>query len=261
MAEGYFNDGTVNVEIGEHVFVMPSIPRRNIILEPHGDPATVLDSGGGILDLEVAGQRVRDNLGDAERYIYELLLGLAESDPGDLAHEDNRGHRSVMGDSVCIGGQGEVRGSKFADMRFDFLSPEKSSEPAWGVVPATPGVYPGTSTLRNYAVGGVSLGTGGELRIEMTRSWPMREIPRARGARTSVPARGAVMRFSVSAATIAGTSNLALTLENLARSIGPGLVNLTGNGNTYADVVLENARPGHTDRKFTTVEFEFLKQI
>jgi len=261
MGAGYFNDGTVDVEIGEHVFMTASIPRRNVVLEPHDDPAVVLDSGGGILDLEVAGQRVRDNLGDAERYIYELLLGLAVSDPGDLAHEDNRGHRSVFGDSVCLGGQGEVRGSRFADMRFDFLSPEKSSEPAWGVVPATPGVYPGTSTLRNYAVGGVSLGTGGEMRIEMARSWPLREIPRARGARTSLPPRGAVMRFTVSAAAIAGTSNLAAYVEVLVRSIGPGPVDLTANGNTYHDVVLENVRPGHTDRKFTTVEFEFLKQI
>jgi hypothetical protein len=69
------------------------------------------------------------------------------------------------------------------------------------------------------------------------------------------------MRFTVSAAAIAGTSNLAGYVEALVRSIGPGPVDLTGNGNTYSDVVLANARPGHTDRKFTMVEFEFLKQV
>ncbi len=261
MAEGYFNDGTVNIELGEHVFVTPTGGRRNVVLEPHDAAAVVLASGGGTLDLEVVGQRVRDNLGDAEAYIYNIFLALATSDAGDLAHEDNRGHRSVFGDSICVSGTGEVRAFEFADMRLDFQSPEKSSEPAWGAVPAAPGVYPGTSTLQDYAAGGVSLGTGGLMRIEMYRAWPLREIPRARGARTSVPPRGAVMRFIVIAATVAGTANLAADLETLMRTIGPGQVDLTANGNTFEDVVLEGMRPRHTDRKQTMVEFEFIQQI
>jgi len=261
VAEGYFNDGTVNVELGEHVFVTPTGARRNVALEPHDDPAVVLDSGGGTFELQVTGQRVRDNLGDAERYIYQLLLALATSEPGDLAHENNRGYRSVFGDSACVSGEGDVQGSRFADMRFDFASPEKSSEPAWGAVPATPGIYAGTSTLRNYAAGGVSLGTGGEMRTEMYRAWPLREIPRARGSRTSVPPRGAVMKFLVRTAWPETTVNLARDLEDLMRTIGPRQVDLTANGNTYEDVVLAAMRPGHTDRKFTMVEFELLQQL
>ena len=261
MAEGYFDDGTVNVELGEHVFVTPTGARRNVVLEPHDDPAVVLDSGGGAFDLEVTGQRVRDNLGDAERYIYELLLALATSEPGDLAHENNRGYRSVFGDSVCVSGEGEVRAFSFADMKLDFRCPEKSSEPAWGAVPATPGTYAGTATLQDYAAGGINLGTGGEMRIEMYRSWSLREVPRARGARTSVPPRGAVMRFLVRTAWEEGVTNLAVLLENLMRTIGPRQVDLTANGNTYEDVVLDGMRPGHTDRKFTTVEFELTQQI
>ena len=261
MADGYFNDGTVNIELGEHVFVTPFGRRRNVILELHDDPASVLASGGGALELDVRAQRVRDNLGDAERYIYEYLHSLATSDPGDLGHEDNRGHHSVFGDSVCVGAEGVVSANQFADMRLAFESPEKSSEPAWGSVPAAPATYAGTSTLQDYAAGGVNLGVGGLMGIEMQRSWPLREIPRARGARTTMPPRGAAMRFIVTAARVAGTANLAADLEGLMRSIGPGKMDLTGNGNTFEDVLLQAMRPAHTDHKHTMVEFVFVKQI
>ena len=261
MADGYFNDGTVNIELGEHVFVTPFGRRRNLILEPHDDSASVLASGGGVLGLEVTAQRVRSNLGDAERYVYEHLHSLATSDPGDLGHEDNRGHRSVFGDSVCVSAVGEVRACRFADVSLDFVSAEKSSEPAWGSVPAAPATYAGTSTLQDYAAGGVNLGVGGLMRIEMHRAWPLREVPRARGARTTVPPRGAVMRFIVTAAWVAGIANLAADIEGLMRSIGPGEIDLTGNGNTFGNVLLEAMRPRHTDLKHTMVEFEFVKEI
>ena len=261
MGEGYFRDGTVNVELGEHVFVTPLARRRNVVLEPHDRAAVVLDSGGGILELEVTGQRVREDLGDAERYIYEILADLAASDPGDLGHEDNRGHRSVFGDSVCTSAVGEVHAYRFADMRLTFGSPEKSSEPAWSSVPSAPAAYAGTTTQQDYQAGGVSLGVGGAMRIEMHRSWPLREVPRARGARTTVPPRGAVVRLFVEAASVADTVNLAADLENLVRQIGPRRVDLTGNGNTFEDVALESVTPRHTDRKHTMVQFEFLKEI
>ena len=61
MAEGYFNDGTVNIELGAHVFALPAGARRNLTLEAPSQPAAVLDSGGGVLSLEVTGQRARAN--------------------------------------------------------------------------------------------------------------------------------------------------------------------------------------------------------
>jgi len=261
MAAGYFNDGTLDVELGAHVFVSPRARRRNLRLKPYDRAATVLDSGGGVLEMKVTGQRLRANLGDGERYIYETLYALATSSPGDLAFEDNRAHRHVFGDSVCIGGSGQVLAFRFADMRLDFACPEKSSEPAFGAVPAAPAAYPGTTNAQDYTAGGVDLGQAGVMRIEMQRSVSLRELPRARGARTSVPPSGALIRFLVETERIAATENLATDLEDLARAIGPGPVTLTANGNAYGGVVLEGIRPRHTDRKHTVVECELVQDI
>ena len=261
MAEGYFNDGTVNIELGEHVFATPLGNRRNVVLEPHDAAAVVLDSGGGMLDIEVTGQRVRDNLGDAEAYIYNLFLALATSEPGYLGCEDNRGYRYVFRDAVCVSARGEVQAFKMADMDLRFACAESPELPAWGAVPASPATYPGTSTLQDYAMGGRSLGTGGSMRIEMSRAWPVREVPRARGARTSIPPRGAVMRFVVFAATLGDADPLLFAIRRATQRLGPRAADLTANGNTFADVVLEGTRPRHTDRKQTMVEFEFIQQI
>jgi hypothetical protein len=266
---GYFNDGTVNVEIGEHAFATPAASRRSRSLDVAGRPSTVLDDGGGMLTLQVTGQRLRANLGDAEKYIYDLLVSLAGSTPGVLGCEDQLGHRAAFSQAVCIAGSGEVQAFKFADLRLEVLSPEKQAEPAWGAIPAAPGTYPGTSTLLDYSVsgadgaGGIALGTHPSgMRIEMARQYPLREIPRARGARSRGPSRGAVIRLTVSSHAVASGIHLARYLEDLARSAGGGRpVDLTGNGNTYEDVVLESLKPKHTDFRATTFEAEFLKQL
>jgi len=262
MAAGYFDDGTVHIELGAHVFALGETKRRVLTLKPHGAAASVLPSGGGIIDLTVSAQRLRANLGDAERYIYEHLHALATSDAGEVGFEDNRGQRHVYGDAVCVGGQGEVRGWRFADMTLDFECPEKSSEPAWGGVPAAVGTYAGTGNLQDYRAGGVSLGDAGSMRIEMQRDWTLRELPRARGARTSAPWRGAVMRFIVTVLRIAGAAEaLATDVEDLVRSIGPGEVDLVANGNLYEGVVLVGARPRQTDAKYTELELEFEQDV
>ncbi len=260
MAQGYFDDGTINLELGYHVFALPAASRRIVMLDPHSAPATILDSGGGILDLEVSGSRVRESMGDAERYIYEMLFALSESGPGDLAFEDNRGHQHVFGDAVCTGAVGEVRAFTYADIRFRFACPEKSAEPAWIGVPATPAAYAGTDTLQDYEADGISLGVGGVMQIELVRSHPLRQIPRARGARASIPESGAVIRFVVKTARVADTENLATDLEDLARSIS-GVVSLTGNGNTFSGVLLEQMQPRHTDWKHTMLESTFIKNL
>ena len=48
---GYFNDGTVNVELGAHVFATPGAVRPSVVLDTHCAPSAVLDSGGGALEL------------------------------------------------------------------------------------------------------------------------------------------------------------------------------------------------------------------
>jgi hypothetical protein len=162
---------------------------------------------------------------------------------------------------VCIGAVGEVRAFRFVEVELDFQCPEAPDGPAWGTVPAPPAQWPGTSTSQDYAAGGVALGVGGTMRIEMARRFPVRPLPRARGARACGPPSGAHVRFIVTAHLLAGGDNLAAALQELERSIGPGPVDLTANGNTYADVLLESVRPKHGDRAHTSFEAEFLQQI
>ena len=267
MAGGYFNDGLVSVEIGEHAFATPGAARRNLILDPHGQAATVHDSGGGMISLDVTGQRLRENLGDAERYAYDLFLALAGTDPGDLGVEDQLGHRATFAQAVCTGAAADVQAFRMADMRFEFLTPEKAAEPAWLAIPAAPATYPGTDTLLDYGVrgadgGGVALGTHpAGMGIEMARNYPLREIPRARGSRSRGPERGATMRFIVASHAVASGLALARYLEDLARQIGPRPVDLTANGNTFADVVLERLTPDHTDRRATRFTVELIQQL
>jgi hypothetical protein len=258
---GYFTDGTIDIELGAHVFAMPDVGRLNLVQSPAGAPAVVLDAGGGVLEVRVTGQRLRENLGDAERYLYERLCALATSDPGTLGCEDQAGHRATFGDSVCVSATGRVHGFRFCDTRMDFVSPEKSAEPGWGSIPEPPDTYSGTDTLQDYAAGGVTLGLGVGLRVEMQRQHPLRRVPRARGSRARGPASGAVLRLIVTAHLLERTANLAAALEDLARQIGPAPVVLTENGNTFEDVMLESVKPDHTDLNHTAVEIEFIQQL
>lgn len=274
MAGGYFNDGAgVNVELGEHVFVTPRVViRRNVLLAPHAAPAELLPSGGGSAELQVTGQRLRANMGDAERYVVELFEALAESEPGELGYEDNRGHCCRYPDAVCVGAVGTVEAFRFVEMQLEFVSPEveapstttttEGGECGCGALPATPATYAGTDTLQDYAAGGVQIGTHPtSLRIEMMRAYPLREIPRARGAREGAPPRGAHLRLIVRGDVVVAPQNLSNRLANLARDIGPGAVNLTGNGNTFGGCVLESLRAGHTDERHTTVEATFIREV
>lgn len=261
MAEGFFQDDTIHIELGQHVFATPGAGRRNVMLDPHDAGAALLSSGGGVLDMTLTGQRARANLGDAERYIYERLYSLATSDPGTLGFEDNRGHRCTFSDAVITGASGEVHGLSFAAIEMDWIAPETSGEPAWAGVPSAPATYPGTSTAQDYQAGGVSMGVGGLMRMAMSRQASLRDIPRCRGARASVPHRGAHLRFIVTASFVADSNNLADDLRDRVRQIGPGPVDLTGNGNTFSGVFLQTVRPRHTDVKHTMVEWEFLKEV
>lgn len=133
-------------------------------------------------------------------------------------------------------------------------------------IPSAPGVYPGTTTNQDYraggpAPGGVALGVGGQMRIALERSASLREVPRCRGARATVPWRGPRIRFIVTAHVVADDAYLARAVADLVRRIGPRPVDLTGNGNTFRSCVLDSARVSHTDAKHTQVVFEFLKEV
>jgi len=259
---GYFSDGAVNVELGAHVFATPGGTRSAVRLAPHSLPAAVLASGGGVQDLEVTGQRLRANMGDAERYAYELLAALAGSGAGTLGVEDAYGRQSAFAEAVCLGAVAEVHAFMFVDVRLDFAAPERSSAASYGSPPATPGTYGGTSTLQDYEAGGVPLGDHPvAMRIELVRAFPLRQVPRARGARAVGPTSGAMIRFVVGAHVHRPTANLAGEIEALTRSIGPGKVALTGNGNTFSGVLLDSVRPAHTDLHHTALELTFVQEL
>jgi hypothetical protein len=271
MAGGYFSDGVIERELGAHVFATPATARRTLGLDPAGTPAVLLDSGGGVLELSVTGQRVRQNLGDAERYIHDLLSALAASGPGELGFEDESERCWRIEGAVCVGAVGRVRAFRFADMQFEFWASEHAAPgtttttqagSGCGALPDPPGTYEGTGTLQDYSAGGVVLGTHpAGLHVEMMRQWPPREIPRARGARATVPPRGAHVRLTVSAHALTPEGGLSDYLRNLAAEIGPGAVELTANGNAYSEVLLERLRPEHTDACHTAFTAEFLQQL
>ena len=145
-----------------------------------------------------------------------MLRALAASGPGTLGVEDDLGRRAAFAAERLHGAVAQVRAFRFVEVRLDFSCPEAPADAAWGAIPAAPGAYAGTSTAQDYAAGGVALGVGGTMRIEMSRQFPVRPLPRARGARACGPQSGAHLRLIVSAHLLAAADNLAAALQDLA---------------------------------------------
>ncbi len=266
MAGGYFTDGVTSIEIGAHVFATPRTRRRSLAMDAAGLASAILDDGGGIGTLSVTGQRLRANLGDAERWMYEICLALATSGPGTVGFEDAWGSRATFGQAVCTRAAGAVQAwgpqGCFAEMSFEFLVPEKMTEPAWAEAPGAPPIYPGTDSSVTYEAGGVPIGTNpAGMAIEMVREFPLREVPRARGARSRGPARGAQIRFTVASHAVVAGTHLAAYLAGVARDIGPRPVSVVANGVTYDGVILEGLTPKQTDRRATSFEAQFVQEI
>lgn len=262
MARAYFDDDEFDLDLGYHGFGLPAAQRANLRVEPPDAPSALFDSGGGLHTITVTGQRIRDNIGDAERWIYEVLRRLACSGPGVLAYEDNLGNSATFDDAVCVGALGRVFAYQMADVRYTFVAPSQSGQPPWGGAPAAWGAYAGTTSARDYQAGGVDIGQHPVgMEIEMTRGYQVVSIPRARGGRARGAMRGAHLRFRVTSHCLTTAQNLAAYLHNLESSIGPRAVDLTGNGNTYADVVLDSLRPRQTDRPSTQFVAEFLRPV
>jgi len=265
MPEGYFDNGAVSIELGAHAFVSPGPEHSVLALTDLGSPSVILPDGGGVIGLDVTAQRLRENMGDAERWAYELLAALATAAPGTLGVADRLGRQVTFADAVCTAGVGQVHGARFADVRLTFAAPCVAAQPAYGSAPATADTYAGTSTAQDYAAdagaGAVTLGIGEGMRLEMLRQYPVRPVPRARGARSVGPAAGAMLRLTVMAWARPDSEHLSAYLDDLARQVGPGAVELSGNGNTYEDCVLQALRPRHTDWLHTSFEAEFLQQV
>ena len=258
---GYFTDGTISVELGEYVFATPATQRPIAQLDPPGLPASLLDAGGGVVEVNVTAQRLRANLGDAERYGFELLQALATSGAGELGIEDARGNRYTLSDAACVSGSARVEAFRLCSVDLTFQAPQAAAAPDWTTPPAPPAEWPGTATLQDYAAGGVDLGIGGSMDIEMVRSWPSRMIPRARGARMAEPPSGASLSFLLHVHAKPDSQSLPAYLQETARHVGPRAVDLTANGNTYSDVLLRGLWPDHADRGATSFRAEFVKEL
>jgi hypothetical protein len=235
--------------------------RDTAVVRCHGRPARVHELGGGTERIRITAGRLRANLGDAERYAHDLLAALAVSGPGQLGVEDRRGQRHTWAGAVCVEASAAVRAFRFVELDCLFRAPESPSSPDWAGAPAPPDTYPKRSTAQDYAAGGVDLGIGGTMCIEMERTAPLRTVPRARGARPRPAPSGAIMRFQLDAHANADTDHLAAHLEDMARSIGTGPVDLTANGNSFSSLVLEELRPDNTDVRATSFRATFLRQL
>jgi len=256
---GYFIGPNTEVELGRQAFGAPR-PRREVVtLSPPAAPARVHDAGGGILDIPLTGRRLRANLGDAERWAWKVLTALATSGPGELGIEDRRGECATWSDAVCVRASAEVSAFRFVTLECAFRAPESPSSPAWAGAPAAPATYSGTSTSQDYAAGGVDLGVGGTMRLEMERQAALRAVPRTRGARVSGPPSGAEVRLKIDAHAKADAAHLAAYLHDMARSIGARPVDLSANGNSYAGVVLDDLRPDHSDTRAASFTAEFVR--
>ena len=243
MAGGYFDDGTVQVALGAHVFATPAARRSNLLMTPFCSPALALHVGGGVLELTVTGQAVRDNLGDAERYAAELLRALATSGPGTLGVEDDLGRRAAFASSVCTGAVAEVRAFRFVEVQVRLRLPGGAGRRGLGracPMRRTPTPAPRRCrTTRPAAWRSASAAACASRCSGATRCGrcPARAAPARAAPERRPPAPD---RHRPPAGE---TTTWPRRSEDLERSIGAGPVDLTANGNTYADVVLECRAP------------------
>jgi len=256
MAEGYIG----GIEIGAHVFGTPGLQRNLIKRTPYNAPARIHDAGGGYLPLEITGQRLRDSTGDAEMWLYTRMRALAAQAHASAAYEDSRGYQHVYGDSLVTGAAGRVHGGRFAELRIDCQCPEASAAPAWAGAPAAPTTYPARTSAQDYEAGGVSLGYGGGLEFRLTRHADARMIPRARGARTTVPYSDVVLQIVATVWQRGDLDTATGEVADLYRGI-EGRVTLTGNGNTFTDCLLQRASCRHADVKALEVKLTFLHDM
>lgn len=262
MPGAYFQDDTSSIELGASASVLASATRRMVVVRSRAGDAQVTGADGGLLGLTVVAHRLRANLGDAERYAWETLRALAAAGTGTLGIEDAFGARTTFGSCACRRASARMTAGRLVEMRLDFVAAERSAQPAWSALPDTPGTWPGTDTLRDYAVDGVSLGDRpAAMRLEMERDTDLRVVPRTRGARATIPGGGALLRLSVTGWLQPTGGSPVAAFDGLVRSIGTAGPTLSGNGNSYANVRLEAARPLRVGRDSLQFVITFLQEV
>lgn len=260
--QGYYktSNGT-KTDLGQHVFATPGVQRGMADVRLPGHPTRWHAQDGGVMQLEVTAQRQRSNLGDAEWWAYSRLRELVLAQKGLLAVSDALGNEHAFADAVMVSAEARVDAYELATLTLDMQCGESSSDAAYGTPPIEPATRAGTSTSQDYTANGVSLGVGGKMQFEAYRDTRIRPIPRARGARVSLPKAGGEMRIIITADLVADGSNIADQVEALARSISGQTLTISANGNEYTECLLADVRSQHTDWRNTTLDWTFLQDL
>lgn len=259
--QGYYETEGTKVDLGQHVFATPGVQREMADARQPGHPTRWHPQGGGVMQLEVTAQRQRANLGDAEWWAYSRLRELALADKGLLAVSDALGNEHAFEAAVMVSAEARVDAYELATLTLDMQCGESSSDASYGSAPSEPAERTGATTSQDYTAGGVDLGVGGKMELEAYRNTRIRPIPRARGARVSLPESGGEMRLIITADLVAEGANLADEVESLARSISGQTITVSANGNEYTDCLLADVRSKHTDWRNTTLDWTFVQDL
>ena len=253
----------VSVGLCEHTFGSVAPARGLAVLAPLGAAAKLFPLGGGVHEITLTCQEDRYNLGDAEWYAGQKLEALAASGVGEVGWQDNHERSVAFSEAMFKSGAAVVEADRFVTLTLVFLAPASSEAAGFWEVVDEPGEYGGRDSDKDYAAGAVSLGTVGDtMTVEVMRQVRMRQIPRCRGARSGIPHSGAVQRLSVTGFLDARTGDHpSRQIETMIRAIGPGKIDLTGNGNTWGGCVLAGIRPELTDRKGVMFTADFEREL
>lgn len=277
----YFDDGDIAVELGVAGYGTPDMSRETVRVELPDRPAEAHGLSGGVQNIQLTCGRKRANLGDAERYAFEKLKTLATSGYGVLGVRDWQTGRTMYShkweNAICVDASATIEAFSDSEswVAFDyrFLAPSAPPPttttaatttttwpPQWPA-PDPPSTYAGTSTSQDYTAGGVDLGVGGTMDVEMVRNAELRTVPRARGARPGGPESGAAIHLTVNSHIRADDTHIAQAIEDKVRAIPDGKIDLVANGVTYQDVLLRSINPEHGQQRTAAFTAEFVKEL
>jgi len=271
--QGYFTGTSPDIGLGDYAFASAGLAQERITLDPSLPLAKVVTVHGGILAVNVVAYCERANLGDAEWWITTRLAALASSDAGILAVQDNHGRAVTYPDALFVSARANVEALTVGVIDMEFLAPLTSASPTWGEtgteteteswsgVPDEPDEYADRATSQDYACNGVEFGVGPMAQFAVDRAAQLRVIPRCKGARVSPAPQAAAMTIEIVADQVSDSDHWQVQTEDAFRTIGVAKRDLTGNGNTWDNCVLDAIDPSQTDDYWTTVTYRFLREL
>jgi len=167
----------------------------------------------------------------------------------------------ALAGALFVRGSAIVHALTMAQMELEFIAPVASADPAFGSAPAEPGTYGGRTSDEDYEANSVSLGYGPVLQIAVDRQAQLRVVPRTLGSKAAGDPRGAVMALDITTDLVSDTDHWQVQMEDKWRSIGAAKMNVTGNGNTWSNCVLDSIRPEPTDVYATTLRYSFKREM